>query len=276
MIVWLILSIPLCSIILDASAEPLRYDEFDFDCSMNFIPPPPIYTPEQPIIFDSPNSEEDCIDGKNNLIYIVDNENGIAGNNAIKIVEKIGIALYNSKGFPSCTIDGEGVFLLPGKAQIISGVIKVDRPLNLNDSQLVLMLLNKNDNTIGAVCREGKSVFNGVLNDDQCSMNLCNQTSEAKMLCKMLENPGTYNVKTHRLQEDNISHDGSESATFPAVGFLFDQEIPTYFHPIIQGRWMLHFELRLSNGTRLLNGRVVGKNEEHWFWVDPTLTAKIV
>ena len=76
MIVWLILSIPLCSIILDASAEPLRYDEFDFDCSMNFIPPPPIYTPEQPIIFDFPNSEKDCIDGKDNLIYIVDNENG--------------------------------------------------------------------------------------------------------------------------------------------------------------------------------------------------------
>lgn len=66
------------------------------------------------------------------------------------------------------------------------------------------------------------------------SMNLCNQTSEAKMLCKMLENPGTYNVKTHRLQEENISHDGSEGATFPAVGFLFDQEIPTYFHPIVQ------------------------------------------
>ena len=54
------------------------------------------------------------------FIYL-SNYSGISGNNAIKIVEKIGIALYNSKGFPSCTIDGEGVFLLPGKAQVISG-----------------------------------------------------------------------------------------------------------------------------------------------------------
>ncbi|PAV62991.1 hypothetical protein WR25_03883 [Diploscapter pachys] len=187
-----------------------------------------------------------CVDGKNNLVSIVDI--GDANLN-IHIDNGVG-ATYDKNMKPSCK-DGYSQVTLPGFLKLVSGTLRITAASDLMHSGQGLLTLKKDSLLVGTVCENGKSKSAFVKNEE-CKENIVDLLGPD--FTQLLDTPGTYDLAEIEKMANLTSN----------IIPLKPLSVSGGLKGIVDGEWQISLNTQ-SNGKTVANFKIPGN--EKWVYL---------